>query len=127
GRGDAGRAACASRRAPGLRGRGAARLRGMPVASCPRLAQARGPPPPRQVLAALARALMLTADEREYLFRLADESPPPVGGPSGQISPGIRNLLDGMPETPAYVVDAKYDVLAWNTLATHFIGDLSRF
>jgi MmyB-like transcription regulator ligand binding domain len=24
------------------------------------------------------------------------------------------------------VVDAKYDVLAWNPLATHFIGDLSR-
>ncbi len=30
-----------------------------------------------------------------------------------------------MPETPAYVVDAKYDVLAWNQLATFFIGDLS--
>jgi MmyB-like transcription regulator ligand binding domain len=25
------------------------------------------------------------------------------------------------------VVDAKYDVLAWNKLATHFIGDLSGF
>ena len=25
------------------------------------------------------------------------------------------------------MVDAKYDVLAWNTLATHFIGDLSGF
>jgi hypothetical protein len=70
---------------------------------------------------------MLTADEREYLFRLADESPPPVAGPSSQISPGIRNLLDSLPETPAYVVDAKYDVLAWNTLATHFIGNLSGF
>ena len=70
---------------------------------------------------------MLTADEREYLFRLADESPPPVAGPSRQISPGIRNLLDSMPETPAYVVDAKYDVLAWNTLATHFVGDLAGF
>ena len=25
------------------------------------------------------------------------------------------------------MVDAKYDVLAWNTLATHFIGNLSGF
>ena len=30
-----------------------------------------------------------------------------------------------MPGTPAYVVDAKYDILAWNQLATFFIGDLS--
>ena len=30
-----------------------------------------------------------------------------------------------MPETPAYVVSAKYDILAWNQLASHFIGDLS--
>jgi MmyB-like transcription regulator ligand binding domain len=32
-----------------------------------------------------------------------------------------------MPTIPAYVVDAAYDVLAWNRLATHFIGDLSRY
>src|SRR6266851_4964985 len=86
--------------------------------------QARGPHPSRQILAALARALLLTADEREYLFRVAGESPPPAASPSREISPGIRNLIDSLPETPAYVVDAKYDVLAWNTLATHFIGDL---
>ena len=30
-----------------------------------------------------------------------------------------------MPTTPAYVVDAAYNVLAWNQLATHFIGNLA--
>ncbi len=65
--------------------------------------------------------------QREYLFRLAGESLPPAARPSREISPGIRNLLDSLPDTPAYVVDAKYDVLAWNRLATHFIGDLSGF
>jgi hypothetical protein len=70
---------------------------------------------------------VLTADEREYLFRLAGESPPQAAGPVREISPGIRYLLDSLPETPAYVVDAKYDILAWNQLATHFIGDLSGF
>jgi hypothetical protein len=30
-----------------------------------------------------------------------------------------------MPTTPAYVVDAAYNILAWNRLATHFIGDLA--
>ena len=32
-----------------------------------------------------------------------------------------------MPGTPAYVVDAAYNVLAWNQLATHFIGDLAGY
>ena len=113
------------RRTPGLRRQEVAELAGISVDYYIRLEQGRGPHPSRQVLSALGRALLLTADERVYLFRLAGESPPPAAVPSRQISPGIRNLLDSMPETPAYVVDAKYDVLAWNSLAAHFIGDLS--
>jgi len=89
-----------------------------------RLEQGRGPHPSRQMPSALARALMLTADERDYLFRMAGESPPPVAGPSREITPGIRHLLDSMPETAAYAVDAVYDALAWNRPATRFIGDL---
>ncbi|MGH3261287.1 MAG: transcriptional regulator, partial [Trebonia sp.] len=45
--------------------------------------------------------------------------------PSREITPGIRHLLDSMPTTPAYVVDAAYNILAWNPLAVHFIGDLA--
>jgi transcriptional regulator with XRE-family HTH domain len=115
------------RRTPGLRRQEVAQLAGMSVDYYIRLEQARGPRPSRQVLGALARALMLTADEREYLFRVAGESPPQAPSPSRDVSPGIRNLIDSLPDTPAYVVDAKYDVLAWNALATHFIGDLSAF
>jgi len=111
------------RRTPGLRRQEAAQLAGMSVDYYIRLEQGRGPHPSRQVLSALARALMLTADERDYLFRLASQSPPPVAGPSREITPGIRHLLDSLPETPAYVVDAAYNVLAWNRLATHFIGN----
>ena len=115
------------RRTPGLRRQEVAQLAGMSVDYYIRLEQARGPRPSRQVLSALARALLLTTDEREYLFRLADESPPLAAGLSREVSPGLRNLLDSLPETPAYVVDAKYDILAWNRLATYFIGDLSGF
>jgi transcriptional regulator with XRE-family HTH domain len=113
------------RRTPGLRRQEVAQLAGMSVDYYIRLEQGRGPHPSRQVLSALARALMLTADERDYLFRVAEESPPPVAGPSREITPGIRHLLDTMPDTPAYVVDAAYNVLAWNRLAIHFIGDLA--
>jgi transcriptional regulator with XRE-family HTH domain len=124
---DVGLPGAGRRRTPGLRRQEVAQLAGISVDYYIRLEQARGPHPSRQVLTAIARALLLTADEREYLFRLADSSPPPAASPSREITPGIRNLLDSLVETPAYVVDAKYDVLAWNTLATHFIGDLSAF
>jgi transcriptional regulator with XRE-family HTH domain len=115
------------RRTPGLRRQEVAQLAGISVDYYIRLEQARGPHPSRQVLTALARALMLTADERDYLFRVAGEAPPQIAGPSREITPGIRHLLDSMPDTPAYVVDAAYNVLAWNQLATHFIGDLSGY
>ncbi len=115
------------RRTPGLRRQEVAQLAGLSVDYYIRLEQGRGPHPSRQVLSALARALMLTADERDYLFRMAGQSPPPTPAPSREITPGIRHLLDSLPETPAYVVDAAYNVLAWNKLATCFIGDLSAY
>jgi transcriptional regulator with XRE-family HTH domain len=115
------------RRTPGLRRQEVAQLAGLSVDYYIRLEQARGPRPSRQVLAALARALMLSTDEREYLFRVAGEEPSASAGPIREVPEAIRYLLDSMPETPAYVVSAKYDVLAWNRLATYFVGDLSRF
>jgi MmyB-like transcription regulator ligand binding domain/Helix-turn-helix domain len=122
---DAGLAELGRRRTPGLRRQEVAQLAGMSVDYYIRLEQGRGPHPSRQVLSALARALMLTADERDYLFRMAGEAPPQPARPSREITPGIRHLLDSMPTTPAYVVDAAYNILAWNQLATHFIGNLA--
>lgn len=111
------------RRTPGLRRQEVAQLAGMSVDYYIRLEQGRGPHPSKQVLSALTRALMLSADEREYLFRIAGEAPPTVAGPSREVPAGVRHLLDALEENPAYVLDAKYDVLAWNQMATHFIGD----
>ena len=113
------------RRTPGLRRQEVAQLAGMSVDYYVRLEQARGPHPSRQVLAALGRALMLSADERAYLFHLAGEAAPRSGGPSREVPGAIRNLLEALTDTPAYVMDAKYDVLAWNRLATFFIGDMA--
>jgi len=122
---DAGLPEAGRRQTPGLRRQEVAQLAAISVDYYIRLEQARGPQPSRQVLSALARALLLTGDEREYLFRTAGIAPPQPARPSREITPGIRHLLDGMPHTPAYVVDAAYNVLAWNPLAVHFIGDLA--
>jgi transcriptional regulator with XRE-family HTH domain len=124
---DAGLPELGQRRTPGLRRQEVAQLAGLSVDYYIRLEQGRGPNPSRQVLSALARALMLSADERDYLFRVAGQAPPPPARPSREITPGIRHLLDGMPATPAYVVDAAYNILAWNQLATHFIGNLAGY
>jgi transcriptional regulator with XRE-family HTH domain len=122
---DAGLPEVGRRRTPGLRRQEVAQLAGMSIDYYIRLEQARGPHPSRQVLSALARALMLNGDERDYLFRMGGAAPPPPVRPSREISPGLRHLLDGLPATPAYVVDAAYNILAWNPLAVHFIGNLA--
>jgi transcriptional regulator with XRE-family HTH domain len=123
----AGLASGGQRRTPGLRRQEVAQLAGISIDYYIRLEQARGPQPSRQVLTSLARALMLTADEREYLFKITGQTPPATASPSRDLSPAISYLLAGLTDVPAYVVDAKYDILAWNPVAVHFIGDLSTF
>lgn len=112
-----------NRRAPGLRRQEVAQLAGISVDYYIRMEQARGAKPSRQVLAALARALMLTVDERDYLFRMAGENPPVVSGPNRTVQQAVQTILENL-STPAYVVDATYEVLAWNRAAAPFIGDL---
>jgi len=111
------------RRTPGLRRQEVAQLAGISIDYYIRLEQARGPRPSKQVLGALGRALLLTADEREYLFRVAGEAPPTVEEPCRVVPDGIRNLLASLTENPAYVVDATYEVLAVNRLAEFFVGN----
>ncbi|TQS45638.1 helix-turn-helix transcriptional regulator [Cryptosporangium phraense] len=113
------------RRTPGLRRQEVAQLAGMSIDYYIRLEQGRGPSPSKQVLTALARALMLTRDERDYLFRIAGQHPPAAPAPSRELTPAIRVLLASLKDVPAYVVDAAYTVLAWNDLAVHFLSDLS--
>ncbi|WP_033344622.1 helix-turn-helix transcriptional regulator [Catenuloplanes japonicus] len=124
--GDVGLPDGARRRTPGLRRQEVAQLAGISIDYYIRLEQGRGSAPSRQILAALARALVLTRDERDYLFRTAGINPPKAAAPSRELAPAIRYLLDGMPHVPAYVVDARYDILAWNRLAGHLLDSLLR-
>ncbi|MGW4472620.1 helix-turn-helix transcriptional regulator [Nonomuraea sp. NPDC004354] len=111
------------RRTPGLRRQEVAQLAGMSVDYYIRLEQARGPHPSRQVLNALARALMLTTDERTHLFHLAGQPLEPARR-RADVPASTLHLIAFLEEVPAYVLDAKYDILAWNPLASALMGDL---
>jgi transcriptional regulator with XRE-family HTH domain len=113
------------RRTPGLRRQEVAQLAGMSIDYYIRLEQGRGPHPSRQVLNALGRALMLGQDERAHLFRLAGQA---LDLPRirDDVPRSMLNLLSFLEEVPAYVIDAKYDILAWNPMANVLMGDLDR-
>lgn len=123
--GDVGLAAGTRRRTPGLRREEVAGLAGISVDYYARLEQGRGPRPSRQVLSALARALRLYDAERAHLYHLAGEVPAPPAGPSPDVPAGVLHLLDRLDDTPAYVVDVKYEILAWNRMAAALLGDPS--
>ncbi|MCF3963015.1 helix-turn-helix transcriptional regulator [Streptomyces fuscigenes] len=113
----------ARRRTPGLRREEVAQLAGMSTDHYTRLEQARGSRPSRQMLAAAARALRLTADERDHLFHLAGEEPPRDRAASDHVRPGLLLVLDRLTDTPAQVVSDRGDVLARNAMARALHGD----
>ncbi|MBP2404193.1 hypothetical protein SNS2_2078 [Streptomyces netropsis] len=110
------------RRTPGLRREEIAQLAAMSVDYYIRLEQGRGPQPSPEMLAALARALRLSDDERDHLHLLAGRRPP-AGRISGDhVSPGLLHLLDQLPTTPVQVLGDLGDVLAQNAMAEALLG-----
>jgi transcriptional regulator with XRE-family HTH domain len=116
--------AAGPRRTPGLRREEVAQLAHVSTQYYTRLEQARGPHPSRHVLAALGRALRLNDAERAHLYTLGGQPVEPPG-PSPDVPDRILDLIERLPHTAAIVLDAKYDVLAWNPLAAALLEDFS--
>jgi transcriptional regulator with XRE-family HTH domain len=114
------------RRVVGLRRDEVAGLTGMSTDYYVRLEQARGPQPSEQMLAALARALRLTTDERDYLYRLAGHNAPVRASVDTHVSPALLRVLDRLEETPALILSGLGETLAQNRLAEALFGDLSQ-
>ncbi|MFL6119825.1 helix-turn-helix transcriptional regulator [Actinophytocola sp.] len=112
------------RRTPGLRREEVAQLAHISTQYYTRLEQARGPHPSRHVLAAIGRALRLTDAERGLLYLLGGQQAEPPG-PSPDVPDRILDMIERLPLTAAIVLDAKYDVLAWNPLAAALLEDFS--
>ena len=69
-------------------------------------------------LDSLSRALKLDATERRHLFLLAHQRLPPEPGKTWCIVPSIiHRLMDDLVARPAYVMNLRWDVLAFNFAA----------
>jgi transcriptional regulator with XRE-family HTH domain len=110
------------RRVPGLRREELAQLAHVSVDYIVRLEQGRTRRVSRPVLDALADALQLAPDERDYLFTVADVAP--ARQPSQpDVDARLRQLLDTMPDIPAVILNRRIDVLAWNRGAAALLTD----
>jgi transcriptional regulator with XRE-family HTH domain len=113
-----------TRRAPGLRREEVANLAGLSVDYLARLEQGRATHPSPSVLGPLARALRLSNDERDHLYRVAGHAAPADGTMNRHITPGIQRMLDRLGDVPVMVVDGAWTIIAMNPLATALMGEL---
>lgn len=106
------------RRTPGLRREEVAQLANIGSSWYIWLEQGRDVHPSAQVLESLAQALRLTPNERRHLFLLAGQALPPQHSPAEErVSEALRQMLDDLDPTPAYVIGRRWDYLAWNKAA----------
>ncbi|MFC9854084.1 helix-turn-helix domain-containing protein [Streptomyces prasinus] len=114
------------RRVPGLRREEIAQLAGLSADYYTELERGsadNGVQPSAQTLVALARALRLNSDERDYLFHLAERPvPPSAHGPSAHVRPALLGLLDRLSNTPARVITDLHETLVENDLARNLLG-----
>lgn len=114
------------RRTRGLRREEVAVLANVSTDYYTRIEQERGPRPSAGVLAAIARGLHLTLDERDHMFRLAGHAVPRRPAHTDRINPGILAIFQRMNDTPAQIVNPLGETLAQNRLSTLLVGDQIR-
>ncbi|WP_093525953.1 helix-turn-helix transcriptional regulator [Stigmatella erecta] len=111
------------RRTPGLRREEVAARAGVSVTWYTWLEQGRGGVPSDDVLERLARALELDGTNREMLFLLAHDRPPPRRHrPPAEVTPALQRVLDNL-HVPAFVKTPVFQIVAWNRAAVAVIGD----
>jgi transcriptional regulator with XRE-family HTH domain len=115
----------ARRRTPGLRRHEVATLANMSATYYERLEQGRGPRPSASVVAGLAQALRLTADERDHLYTLAGQAQPTAvqGRDVVDPDPALQYVLQAVGDTtPAFITDDLGTVVAQNLLNVEVFG-----
>jgi transcriptional regulator with XRE-family HTH domain len=110
------------RRTSGLRREEVAALAGISVDYLARLEQGRTGAPSVAVVSSLSRALRLSTLERDHLYLAAGHAPPALGQVDRHISPSVQRILDRLADTPVLVIDATWEVVTANRIATALLG-----
>ena len=113
------------RRTGGLRREEVAVLSDMSIDYYSRLEQPDGPRPSEQILAALARGLRLSLEERDHLFRLAGYATPHRTVLAEHVNPGMMRIFDGLEDAAAQVVGPVGETLRQTRLSVALLGDQS--
>jgi transcriptional regulator with XRE-family HTH domain len=112
------------RRTPGLRREEVAARANVSATWYTWLEQGRGGAPSAEVIDQIARALVLTEDEREHLFLLALGRPPAVRYRAAKsVAPLFQRMIDAMELSPVLVRTPTWDVVAWNRAASAVLND----
>lgn len=101
------------RRAPGLRREELAARAGVTVSWLAKLEQGHARSVSAEVLDALARGLQLDDAERAHLLGLGGYRVD-GGAAALEVTPALRALLDALEPNPAYLLDRRWDIVAWN-------------
>ena len=114
------------RRTPGLRREELAQLAGVGTTWYTWLEQGRPITVSASVLESLADTLRLDTVERAHLFILArGEVPTTPLVATETVEPALQQILDALGPCPAYVANARWDVVAWNEAACRVFMDFA--
>jgi transcriptional regulator with XRE-family HTH domain len=108
------------RRTPGLRREEVAQLAGVGVTWYTWLEQGRDINASPQVLDAIARTLQFDRHEHAHLMTLAGLPETTIAHECEQLEPNVQLLLDALEPYPACVLNARFDLLAWNSVHESF-------
>lgn len=117
----------ARRRVKGLRREEVALLAGISVEYYTRLERGNVTGVSESVLQGISRALQLDEAERAHLdalVRSANTNTPRRRAPQVRVRPGVQRILDAITEAPAFILNARLDVLAANALGHAFYSEL---
>jgi hypothetical protein len=78
------------------------------------------------MIAALARGLRLTIEERDHLFRLAGHATPQRTLRAEHVAPGLMRIMDRLADTPAQVMTTLGETLVQTRPARALLGDETR-
>lgn len=115
------------RRTSGLRREEVAELCDMSVDYLARLERGSGSQPSQQMIAAIARGLRLTPDERDHLFLLSGHRQFDHQLRGGHISPGLMRVMDRLRDTPAQIMGSVGDTLLQTPPAVALLGDQTHY